>query len=170
MLLLIESSVCYPVILYAQHKANPFVLFLLTSLDLPVYCNKLSHYNSNSITWGWRDNCHRHDSWVSGISLENGMLRVASGMGAFPTSSPPCSPHWGTYLVRNLFWRALLEDRHFLGDACKACIAWVGVWRAVELESPWAEYKGMCATGKTKNWNNKRCPQWVNRGEISLQR
>lgn len=60
MLLLIES-VCCPVILC-------LVVFSLTSLDLPVYCNKLSHYNCNSIMWGWM-------------------------------------------------------DRHFLGDACKACIA-----------------------------------------------
>lgn len=65
----------------------------LTSLDLPVYCNKLSHYNCNFIMWGWRNNCHRHDCRVTGISLENGMLHVASGMGAFPASSLHPAPH-----------------------------------------------------------------------------
>jgi len=34
----------------------------------------------------------------------------------------------------------------------------------VELESQWAEYEGMCATGKTKSWNKTRCPQRVNQG------
>lgn len=95
-------------------KQMHLLSFSLTSLDLPVHCNKLFHYNFNSL-WGWRDNCHRHDSRVSGISVENGMLHVASTQyGGFPhLFSPPCFHHWGTYLVRNLFWRALLEGRHF---------------------------------------------------------
>lgn len=47
-----------------------------------------------TVMWGGRGNCHRRDSEVSGIFVGNGMLCVASKMGAFPTSllhtaSPP---------------------------------------------------------------------------------
>lgn len=74
-------------------KQIHFLSFSLTSLDLPVYCNKLFHYSCSSITWDRRDNCHRHSSRVSGISVENGMLHVASSMGDFPTSSLHPAPH-----------------------------------------------------------------------------
>jgi len=86
MLLLIES-LCYPVILYVQHKANPFVIIFISKSGVGCSLQQTFPLQFNSKMWSWRDSCHRHDSRVSGISLENGMLHVASSMGAFLTSS-----------------------------------------------------------------------------------
>lgn len=65
----------------------------LASLDLPVYCNKPPHHNCSLLMWGWKNNCHSDQSRIRGISLENGMFHVDSGMEPFPTISfHPASP------------------------------------------------------------------------------
>lgn len=90
------------------------------------------YHNCNFLMWVWKDNCHRAQSRISGVSLENGMLHVDSGMESFPTSPlHPASP-LRHQPCKKSHWRALLEARYFQGQSC---MAQVGVWRAVKLEN-----------------------------------
>lgn len=69
-----------------------FLSLSLASLYLSVYCNEPPHHDCNFLMWAWKDNCHRNQSSIHGISLER----------AFPhLFCSPCFPHWGTSLVRN---------------------------------------------------------------------
>lgn len=80
-------KVCAKLLLCMVYTKHIHLLSLSSaSLDLPVFCNKLPHHNCNFLMWGWKDNCHRDQSRIGGISLEKGKLHVDSGMGPFPAS------------------------------------------------------------------------------------